>query len=317
MALNFPINPQTGDTYLTSEGVLYHFDGEKWSTSLGQGADPGGTATGIVLSAYGRDGHVVSQEGDYVLNLIGDVDTSGKTSGDQLIYDFSQSKYISDDLGGPTGPTGPQGDASTTTGPTGPVGPPSFGTYPATGPTGPVGPAGPVGDPGPTGPVGPVGPPVTGPAGPTGPTGISGPVGPLGPQGTTGPQGNPGPTGPTGVGGTSEKFIVQHAIIPEIVQVVRNTVTSPVNALPEWGGNDVELEFHIYCDGFFNGFELWFAGNSLGTFSSTYFDTGAQGTVGFANATVPGGFSGAVLEMYHSSLTTPIVDMGLILREAV
>ena len=92
---------------------------------------------------------------------LSDVDTTGATDSQALVYDFATGKWIPGDAvgggaTGPTGPTGPAGADSSVTGPTGPAG--------IDGATGPTGPAG-----------------IDGATGPTGPAGIDGPTGPTGP----------------------------------------------------------------------------------------------------------------------------------------
>lgn len=150
---------------------------------------------------------------------VGDLPSSGNTTGDAYIVTATQDLYVWNGTAwtnvgkivGPTGPTGSTGATGATgptgsnggIGPTGPMGP--TGSTGALGPAGPTGALGSVGPAGPTGAAGPVGPiGVTGPAGPTGgigPTGVIGPTGSVGETGPTGPLGLSGPTGPTGATG--------------------------------------------------------------------------------------------------------------------
>ena len=139
---------------------------------------------------------------------VGDLPSSGNTTGDAYIVTATQDLYVWNGTAwtnvgkivGPTGPTGAAG-AVGATGATGPTG--SNGSLGATGPTGPTGPTGStgatgsVGATGPTGPTGPIG--FVGPAGATGATGPTGPIG-VGSTGPTGPTGSVGPTGANGSG---------------------------------------------------------------------------------------------------------------------
>lgn len=199
MAFNFPDSPTGGQQVTGANGVVYQWDGVKW-TSVGVSGPTGPSGP---TGAQGLQGPAGAQ---------GPAGISGSTGATGSAGPMGPLGPTGAGATGPIGPTGPGGGA---TGPIGPVGPtgPSSG---ATGPTGPAGAQGPTGQLGATGAQGSVGAqgPVggQGPAGVQGPTGAQGLTGPAGAQGPigvsvtgpTGPTGPAGAVGPTGAGGLTD-----------------------------------------------------------------------------------------------------------------
>lgn len=97
MAINFPANPSINQTWQDpSNNTNYIWDGNKW-TSTGTGlyiTDPG-SLTSPVLSVFGRTGNVSSQEGDYNLDKMSDVNLAGIQSGQVLGYNGSTFSGVS------------------------------------------------------------------------------------------------------------------------------------------------------------------------------------------------------------------------------
>lgn len=210
MALSFPLFPVLGQLYTAPSGVVYRWDGEKWTTvgtgggiiSPGPPGPPGppgaGSATANVI--FGADPPVPPIVGQIWFDT--DNTTRAYTYYGNVWLDLSPGLPGGD---GPTGATGPSGPPSTVPGPPGATGPASTlpGPPGATGASGPSGPPSTVpGPPGPPGSTGPSGTPgATGPSGP--PSTIPGPPGSTGPQGPTGASGPSGPPGVTGASGPS------------------------------------------------------------------------------------------------------------------
>lgn len=194
------------------------------------------------------------------LDALANIDISGVSDGQSLIYDNGTGNWIAGDgVEGPTGPTGPTGNLSAVVSSSAPTLPSSgdvwfdstdgsLYTYyedvdssqwielTKSGPTGPTGPSG-----GPTGPTGPTG--ATGATGSTGadstvpgPTGATGPTGPAGQDGTIGADGSTGPTGPTG---------------PEGIASYTVSETEPANPLEGDGWfNSTNSRMYVYYDSY-------------------------------------------------------------------
>ena len=166
MAIDFPNNPNSGDTFSVGN-ITWRWNGYAWNRV----PDPG--AKGEV-GQKGQKGEVgltgsVGQKGEK-----GDVEQKGNKG--------EVGEKGATGAQGPQGATGPQGN-------TGPQG--------AQGIKGDKGDKGQKGQGGATGGTGP-----TGPQGSPGSDGSAGPPGPTGPQGPSGSGGATGPTGPPGPAGT-------------------------------------------------------------------------------------------------------------------
>ena len=205
MAIDFPNNPNSGDTFSVGN-ITWRWNGYAWNRV----PDPG--AKGEV-GQKGQKGEVgltgsVGQKGEK-----GDVEQKGNKG--EVGEKGATGAQGPQGATGPQGNTGPQGAQGIKgqkgdTGPQGPQG--EKGATGAKGDKGAVGPQGPQGAQGPTGPQGDKGQKgqggTTGGTGPTGPQGSpgadgsSGPPGPTGPQGPSGSGGATGPTGPPGPSGT-------------------------------------------------------------------------------------------------------------------
>ena len=222
MPVPFPPSPNVGEKFTSPDGIIYEWDGSKWSTSEGPTQSGATGATGPqgqgirllgTLPTFGdlptvgnevgdtwiiqEDGNGYSWDG-FVWNDIGDLVgpqgatgpgyTGGSYNPSNGIVTFTSDDglgFITSDLRGATGSTGPQGFTGST-GPQGSTGP--LGATGIQGATGPRGLQGATGDEGMQGPQG--------PQGPIGPNGAQGDIGLTGPQGSTGPQGVQGATGP-------------------------------------------------------------------------------------------------------------------------
>ena len=166
MAIDFPNNPNSGDTFSVGN-ITWRWNGYAWNRV----PDPG--AKGEV-GQKGQKGEVgltgsVGQKGEK-----GDVEQKGNKG--------EVGEKGATGAQGPQGATGPQGN----TGPQGAQGikgqKGDKGQKGQGGATGGTGPTGPQGSPGSDGSAGPPGP--TGPQGPSGSGGATGPTGPPGPSGT-------------------------------------------------------------------------------------------------------------------------------------
>jgi hypothetical protein len=91
MALNFPDNPQTGDTYLAPNNQLYLYDGEKW---IGFITPSGTVAQGITFVGDDSSGTRVSDGESFKIAGAGSVTTG---SGDTLTITGPQQSHSSGD----------------------------------------------------------------------------------------------------------------------------------------------------------------------------------------------------------------------------
>jgi len=160
MAINFPDNPTSGQTY-TYNGISWSWNGSAWTKAIGNYVNFLNGLTGGITLAAGTGITLTSTSNIITIATIVGVGATGVT--------------------GATGPQGIQGIQGVigVTGATGPQGIQGIqGVIGVTGATGPQGIQGVIG--------------VTGATGPTGDTGFTGPTGP------TGLQGNTGATGPVG-----------------------------------------------------------------------------------------------------------------------
>jgi hypothetical protein len=96
MALNFPDNPQTGDTYLAPNNQLYLYDGEKW---IGFVTPAGTVAQGITFVGDDSSGTRVSDGESFKIAGAGSVTTA--VSGDTITITGSASAqgitFVGDD----------------------------------------------------------------------------------------------------------------------------------------------------------------------------------------------------------------------------
>jgi hypothetical protein len=99
MALNFPDNPQTGDTYLAPNNQLYLYDGEKW---IGFVTPAGTIAQGITFVGDDSSGTRVSDGESFKIAGAGSVTTA--VSGDTVTITGSASAqgitFVGDDSTG-------------------------------------------------------------------------------------------------------------------------------------------------------------------------------------------------------------------------
>jgi hypothetical protein len=99
MALNFPDNPQTGDTYLAPNNQLYLYDGEKW---IGFVTPAGTIAQGITFVGDDSTGTRVSDGESFKITGSGSVTTA--VSGDTITITGSASAqgitFVGDDSSG-------------------------------------------------------------------------------------------------------------------------------------------------------------------------------------------------------------------------
>ena len=99
MALNFPNNPQTGDTYLAPNNQLYLYDGEKW---IGFVTPAGTIAQGITFVGDDSTGTRVSDGESFKIAGAGSVTTA--VSGDTITITGSASAqgitFVGDDSSG-------------------------------------------------------------------------------------------------------------------------------------------------------------------------------------------------------------------------
>ena len=175
MALNFP-DPNLTEEYISDDGILYIWDGEKWITDgvpaekgeKGEVGPGGGDSAYDIWISQGNSG----SEEDFIDSLKGEQGETGE-QGDSLVFDdldagqkeelkgekgdrgpLTFEDFTDDDkaeLKGEQGPGGPTGTGSPGgPGPGGPPGQPGPGGPPGTGSPGGQGPGGPPGPPGPT-----------------------------------------------------------------------------------------------------------------------------------------------------------------------
>jgi len=280
-AVQFPVNPSVNDQFTTPDGIIFIWDGEKWSTQLGPTESGATGATGPKGDA-----------GEFAVGATGSTGPTGpvgSTGASAATGATGPDGPPGPSVTGPPGPsvTGPPGPTGSTgaTGPDGPPGPSVTGPPgpSVTGPPGPsvTGPPGPsvTGPPGPsvTGPpgpsvTGPPGPSVTGPPGPsvTGPPGpsVTGPPGPsvTGPPGpsVTGATGATGPDGPTGVGPTGHITLWGTSTLPSGYIECNGQSTSSYPALAALYGSNVPDLRGEFVRGFDNGRGID-AGRTLGS----------------------------------------------------
>ena len=277
----YPANP--GDTFTADNGVVYYYDGTKW-TAAGGGGIPGSTGATGATGATGSTGSqgatgITGATGSGVQGSTGATGSAGATGPQGSTG--PQGATGSSGVQGSTGSTGATG-ASGATGSTGPQG--STGATGATGASGATGSTGPQGSTGATGATGSVG--ATGSSGVDGATGASGINGSTGATGLTGATGAdstvPGATGATGPAGTSVTII---GSVPTVGADPQATLNA---AFPGAANGDGVIDS--------NTGDLWVltggTWTDVGTIKGPQGATGADGATGLDGATGATGASG-------------------------